>query len=203
MVCIRPGSMLPAAPGGCRRGAAAAVQASQQARLRAAGGGAAAPPPSRFVRGAELRQQGQADFARQALRSRWCRRRCRPAARRRRAGRDQRLDGRRIGAFAQAAEIQDDRGALEQFRRAAHAIAHFSAQIFCDVERADAQVGDADLADLEFAGLFVIDGIAAMLRCRWRAAGVRPGRARRGQPGLVGQACRRRSGARTDSCTVP
>ena len=61
-----------------------------------------------------------------------------------------------VGRLAEAAEIEDHRGAPEQLRRALHAVAHLRGQLR-DVERAHAQVGDADLADLEFAGLFVID----------------------------------------------
>jgi hypothetical protein len=67
-----------------------------------------------------------------------------------------RVDVRRL---RQAAEVQDHRGAFEQLRRALHAVAHFGGELR-DIERAHAQVGHADLADLEFACLFVIDGRA-------------------------------------------
>src|SRR5207342_3933621 len=64
-----------------------------------------------------------------------------------------------VGRAAQAAEVQDHGGTFEELGRALHAVAHFGGELR-DVERAHAQVGDADLADLEFACLFVIDGRA-------------------------------------------
>lgn len=57
----------------------------------------------------------------------------------------------------QASEIDDHRRTPEQLGRAFDAFAHLADQLV-DVEGADAEVGDADLADLQFAGLFVIHG---------------------------------------------
>ena len=65
------------------------------------------------------------------------------------------LCGGDIGRLRQAAEIDHHRGAQEQLGRALHPAAHLLDQS-SHVEGTDAQVGDTDLADLEFAGGLVI-----------------------------------------------
>ena len=105
---------------------------------------------------------------------------------------DQRAGGVDVGRRGQAAEIDDHRRAREQLRRALHAVAHL-ARPGVDVEGADAQVGDADLADLEFAGRFVIDGALdrpsrAALRCAGGAAARRLPRAAAASQGTSGRA---------------
>ena len=62
---------------------------------------------------------------------------------------------RASGTSLRPPKSSDHRGALEQLRRALHAVAHLRGELR-DIERAHAQVGDADLADLQFAGLLVI-----------------------------------------------
>jgi hypothetical protein len=68
----------------------------------------------------------------------------------------QRLRGGDLGGLRQPAEIDDHRRAAEQFGRALDPLAHFADQLRY-VQRADAQVGNAHLADFQFAGLFVIE----------------------------------------------
>jgi hypothetical protein len=110
----------------------------------------------RFVLRAELGQQGQAELLRQRVDL------LRAVSQRDRqhAGIAQAfeqcaglVDRRHL---AQAAEIQHHGRAREQIRRALHAVAHFRGQLR-HVQGAHAQVGDADLAELQLAGLGVID----------------------------------------------
>ena len=73
---------------------------------------------------------------------------------------------------------------LEQLRGAAHACAHFIGEAR-GIERADAQVGDADLADLQFAGLLVIGG-DRHAQVPVASCGLRPGSVRAASQGWSG-----------------
>jgi hypothetical protein len=137
-----------------------------------------------FVGGAEFRQQRQAHFARQGL----DRAGAVGDADRQHAGCAQRRDqfdyGSCVRTFTQTAKVEDHRRVLEQLGRAAHATAHFLGEPG-RVERADAQVGDADLADLQFAGLLVI-GSDRHAQVPVASCGLRPGSVRATSQGWSG-----------------
>ena len=89
-----------------------------------------------------------------------------------------------VGGLHQAAKINDHGGACKQLRGAFHAFAHFLAQTG-DIQGADTQVGNADLADLQLASLLVIGHGHAYAPARW--CGREASQGRSGKPGPSSQ----------------
>ena len=91
-----------------------------------------------------------------------------------------------VGAAAEAAEVDHHRGAGEQLGRALDALGHLGAEA-PGIQRAHAQVGDADLAELQFAGLFIVEGAGRHAQVPVARVPARPGRARACSQGTSGR----------------